>query len=62
MPLAAHARWGAGDELRIDAAWGDPEGAAQLVRVNAQAAVADAVQAAALGDHAARLLREAGAH
>jgi hypothetical protein len=24
--------------------------------------VADAVQAAALGDHAARLLREAGAH
>jgi hydroxymethylbilane synthase len=62
MPLAAHARWGAGDELRIDAAWGDPEGAAQLVRVHAQAAVADAVQAAALGDHAARLLREAGAH
>ena len=62
MPLAAHARWQAGDSLRIDAAWGDPDGAAQLVRVHAQAAVADATQAAALGDKAARQLREAGAH
>ena len=62
MPLAAHARWQAGDSLRIDAAWGDPDGAAQLVRVHAQAAVADAAQAAALGDKAARQLREAGAH
>lgn len=61
MPLAAHARWQAGDSLRIDAAWGDPERGAALVRVHAQAEVADPAQAAALGEHAARLLREAGA-
>jgi hydroxymethylbilane synthase len=62
MPLAAHARWQEDDLLRIDAAWGDPEGAVQLVRVHAQAEVIDPAQAAALGDGAARLLREAGAH
>ena len=62
MPLAAHARWQEPDLLRIDAAWGDPEGAAQLVRVHAQAEVTDPEQAAALGEGAARLLREAGAH
>ncbi len=62
MPLAAHARWQDGDHLRIDAAWGDPEGAAQLVRIHAQAEVADPAEAVALGDGAARLLREAGAH
>jgi hydroxymethylbilane synthase len=61
MPLAAHARWQEDDRLRIDAAWGDPEGAVQLVRVRAQAHVTDPGQAAALGDGAARLLREAGA-
>ncbi|VTU39912.1 Porphobilinogen deaminase [Variovorax sp. PBS-H4] len=62
MPLAAHARWQDGDRLRIDAAWGDPEGAAQLVQVHAQAEVTDPAQAVALGDGAARLLRQAGAH
>ncbi|WP_174263094.1 hydroxymethylbilane synthase [Variovorax sp. RA8] len=62
MPLAAHARWQDGDRLRIDAAWGDPDGAAQLVRIHAQAEVDDPAQAVALGDAAARLLREAGAH
>ncbi|WP_068678301.1 MULTISPECIES: hydroxymethylbilane synthase [unclassified Variovorax] len=62
MPLAAHARWQDGDRLRIDAAWGDPEGAAQLVRIHAQAEVAVPAQAVALGDAAARMLREAGAH
>jgi len=62
MPLAAHARWQHGDHLRIDAAWGDPEGAAQLVRIHAQAEVVDPAEAVALGDGAARLLREAGAH
>ncbi|RZL88622.1 MAG: hydroxymethylbilane synthase [Variovorax sp.] len=62
MPLAAHARWQAGGALRIDAAWGDPEGAAPLVRVHAVAEAADFDQAGALGDSAARLLRSAGAH
>lgn len=62
MPLAAHARWQANGALRIDAAWGDPEGHAALVRVHAEAAVADQAEARALGEHAAALLRAAGAH
>jgi hypothetical protein len=37
MPLAAHARWQADGALRIDAAWGDPEGNAPLVKVQALA-------------------------
>ncbi|MGJ7607312.1 hydroxymethylbilane synthase [Variovorax sp. LT1R20] len=62
MPLAAHARWQADGALRIDAAWGDPEGNAPLVRVHAQAEVGDFARADALGEHAAALLRDAGAH
>ncbi|WP_093162058.1 hydroxymethylbilane synthase [Variovorax sp. YR216] len=62
MPLAAHARWQPGGELRIDAAWGDPEGAAPLVRVHVEANVPDFAQAGALGDSAADLLRAGGAH
>jgi hydroxymethylbilane synthase len=62
MPLAAHARWQQGGALRIDAAWGDPEGASPLVRVHAQASVADFAQAGALGDRAAGLLHAGGAH
>lgn len=62
MPLAAHARWQADGSLRIEAAWGDPEGAGALVRVEARSAVGDAAQAEALGDEAATRLRAAGAH
>jgi len=62
MPLAAHARWQAGGALRIDAAWGDPEGNEPLVRVHAQAEAGDFAQADALGERAAALLRAAGAH
>lgn len=62
MPLAAHARWQGGAGLRIDAAWGDPEGRAPLVRVHSVADVADLAQAAELGEGAARILRAAGAH
>ena len=61
MPLAAHARWQSGGSLRIDAAWGDPEAAGPLVRVHSTEAVADAAQAEALGEAAARMLRAAGA-
>ncbi|MDQ0571778.1 hydroxymethylbilane synthase [Variovorax paradoxus] len=61
MPLAAHARWQADGTLRIDAAWGDPEGSAALVRVHAQAEAPDFTQAGALGERAADLLRNAGA-
>ncbi|MBO9650001.1 MAG: hydroxymethylbilane synthase [Variovorax sp.] len=62
MPLAAHARWQPEGGLRIDAAWGDPEGAAPLVRVEVQASVADFAQAGVLGENAAGLLRAGGAH
>ncbi|WP_431273804.1 hydroxymethylbilane synthase [Variovorax ureilyticus] len=61
MPLAAHARWRPEGGLRIDAAWGDPEGASPLVRVHVQMSVADFAQAGALGDSAAGLLRAGGA-
>ena len=62
MPLAAHARWQADGALRIDAAWGDPEGKVPLVKVHALASVGDFAQADALGEHAAALLRAGGAH
>ena len=61
MPLAAHARWQAGSRLRIDAAWGDADGVAPLVRVHAQASVTDLDAARALGTQAAQALRAAGA-
>ncbi|MDB5828132.1 MAG: porphobilinogen deaminase [Variovorax sp.] len=66
MPLAAHARWQAGGTLRIDAAWGDPDGGAALVKVHAEAEAetgAGGLDAAeALGTRAAAMLRAAGAH
>ncbi|MNP99542.1 Porphobilinogen deaminase [compost metagenome] len=62
MPLAAHARRQPDGTLRIDAAWGDPEGDAPLVRVHAQAEAGDFAGADALGQRAAGLLRDAGAH
>ncbi|MGO4606338.1 hydroxymethylbilane synthase [Variovorax sp. 2RAF20] len=62
MPLAAHARWQADGALRIDAAWGDPEGNAPLVKVHALAPAAGFAEADALGQRAAALLRAAGAH
>lgn len=61
MPLAAHARWQPDGGLRIDAAWGDAEGVAPLVKIHAQAEAADFAQADALGVGAAKLLRDAGA-
>jgi hydroxymethylbilane synthase len=62
MPLAAHARWQPDGALRIDAAWGDPDGNAPLVKVHALAQAGDFAQADALGERAAALLRDAGAH
>ena len=59
MPLAAHARWQPNGALRIDAAWGDPDNPALLVKVHATlAAVADLGQANILGETAARMLRK----
>lgn len=62
MPLAAHARWQPSGGLRIDAAWGDPEGTVALIKVDAEAAVGDLGTAEALGNQAAARLRAAGAH
>ena len=60
MPLAAFATF-SGEYLQINAAWGDPETAAPLVRARSAAAVADLAAAAALGTDVAQRLRAAGA-
>ena len=61
MPLAAYADWGHDGALRLDAAWGDPEGQTPLVRVGHQAAVTTLVEAEALGLQVTQALRAAGA-
>ncbi|WP_231943285.1 hydroxymethylbilane synthase [Hydrogenophaga crassostreae] len=63
MPLAAYSDWDMAEagQLRLDAAWGDPEGRAPLVRVGAQAAVASLEQAEALGLRVTQALQAAGA-
>ncbi len=60
MPLAAHGHW-QGATLRLDAAWGDPEGRVPLVRAQAQAPVATLTEAEALGEAVAAQLRAGGA-
>jgi len=62
MPLAAYARFDAGDTLRLRAAWGDPDGGAALVQVELSAPVTALEQAAAMGEQAAARLRAGGAH
>ena len=61
MPLAAFAAF-SGEHLQLRAAWGDPGGAAVLVRAQLATAPADLDQAAALGTEVAARLRAAGAH
>ncbi|MBO9679446.1 MAG: hydroxymethylbilane synthase [Acidovorax sp.] len=64
MPLAAHGTW-QGATLRLDAAWGDPEGPARghtaLVRAQAQAPISTLAEAEALGEAVAAQLRAGGA-
>jgi hydroxymethylbilane synthase len=48
--------------LRLDAAWGDPDGVQHIVRVHGSAPVQDLAQAEALGQRVAEALRAAGAH
>jgi hydroxymethylbilane synthase len=60
MPLAAHARLD-GDQLHIDAAWGDPEGHIGLVRASASGPATTLEQADALGVTVAAQLRAGGA-
>lgn len=66
MPLAAFTMWlgdpaQSGASLRLDAAWGDPDGRTGLVRVQAESVVKSLDDAEALGQRAATLLRQAGA-
>jgi hydroxymethylbilane synthase len=61
MPLAAHAVF-SGEYLRLEAAWGDPDGSVPLVRARQTEAVAGLDQAAALGSAVAAQLRAGGAH
>lgn len=61
MPLAAHAVF-AGEYLQLRAAWGDPDGGADLVRASGAALVADLGEAEALGARVAAQLRASGAH
>jgi hydroxymethylbilane synthase len=63
MPLAAYAQWvdEAAGLLRLEAAWGDPEGHLALVRVSEEARVRSLADAEALGQRVAEALRGAGA-
>lgn len=61
MPLAAYADWQAHGELRLEAAWGDPEETSALVRVHQSAPVQTLAQAEALGLSVATALRAGGA-
>ena len=61
MPLAAHAVL-KGEQLRIDAAWGDPELCTPLVRGSSSGPASTLKQADALGQAVAAQLREGGAH
>ena len=61
MPLAAHATLEDG-QMHLRAAWGEPEGAPQLVRTEERATIRNPADAQALGERVAAALRAAGAH
>ncbi len=61
MPLAAHATL-TGEVLSLRAAWGDPEGATQLVNAAISGAVSSLQDAEALGLQVAHDLKRGGAH
>ena len=61
MPLAAHGTLANEGVLHIEAAWGDPDGQAPLVRARASGPVATLAQAEALGREVADRLRAGGA-
>ena len=60
VPLAAHAVLN-GNNMRLEAAWGDPEGMQALVRVEQTAVVTTLEQAEALGAEVAQRLQAGGA-
>ena len=61
MPLAAFTTGPQNAGMRLEAAWGDPEAASPLVRVEQQSPVRDFSEAEALGEQVAAMLRAGGA-
>jgi hydroxymethylbilane synthase len=61
MPLAAHAVMDAG-VLKLQAAWGDPQGDTTLVTAASDIAATDLPAAEALGLRVAQALQQGGAH
>ncbi len=61
MPLAAHAVMD-GTVLKLQAAWGDPQGEATLVTAASDISASDLAAAEALGLRVAQSLRQGGAH
>ena len=61
MPLAAFTTGPQNAGMRLEAAWGDPEAATPLVRVQQQSPVRDFSEAEALGEQVAAMLRAGGA-
>lgn len=63
MPLAAHSVWvdGEAGAMRLDAAWGDPQGRVPVIRATEAARIETLDQAEALGQRVAAALRSAGA-
>ncbi len=61
MPLAAHAEW-VGTQLRLRAAWGDPDGAPGLIRSQIEGAAPTLAEAERLGTQVADQLKAQGAH
>ena len=61
MPLAAHATLEDG-QMHLRAAWGEPEGAPQLVRAEERVLVRREPDAQAVGERVAAALRAGGAH
>ena len=61
MPLAAHATLEDG-QMHLRAAWGEPEGAPQLVRAEERVLVRRESDAQAVGERVAAALRAGGAH
>ncbi len=61
VPLAAHARWQPDGRLMLEAAWGEPEGPAALLRASETVVVQTLDEAEALGERVALALRAKGA-
>ena len=64
VPASGSVRWQGeplASALRLDAAWGDPDGRIALVRVHAVATVTGLDAAEALGQQVVELLRQGGA-